>query len=162
MRHLILAAAALALLLGAQGALAHEGGDDLSPRQRHEWKCTEHYARLVGRLAYLEAKLGLNAEQQALFDTWRKAAVEGAGKVREACMERAASLDHDRTIVERLELLQKRLATGAEALEEAQAPLAALYQALDEDQRETVEHALRFGHGHHWHHHDHDGGEEQQ
>jgi hypothetical protein len=119
--------------------------------------CTEQFARLSGRLAYLEVKLDLTAEQHPLWDTWRAAVADGAGKVRAVCLQRVPNPDGRPTIIERLAHIQERLATGAAALQAAQPSLAALYQSLTPEQREMFEHGMRMEHGrHHRHDRDHD------
>jgi hypothetical protein len=156
-----------ALVLGAGVALADPDTADHAAMHRH-WRqiaCTEHFARLSARLAYLEVKLDLTAEQRPLWDKWRAAAADGAGKVRQACLDSVPATDAKPTIVDRLAHLQARLSTAAAALQTAQPSLAALYQSLTPEQREQFEHVLRMGrhHGHHggWGHHgwDHHGGD---
>jgi hypothetical protein len=121
-------------------------------RDDHGWasqRCSEHAARLAGRLAYLEVKLDLSAEQRPLWDKWRQAAMDGAMKVRAVCMERPAAAEARPTVVERAAHLQKMLATMAAALESAQPELAAVYQSLNDEQRDTFEKGMRPWHRHH-------------
>lgn len=153
----IIIAGIATLVLGAGIAVAEPGAPDRAGMDQH-WRqhaCTERYARLSARLAYLEVELDLTAEQRPLWDTWRAAVADGAGKVRTVCVGNVPAPDAKPTIVDRLAHLQERLATEAAAIQAAQPSLVALYQSLTPDQRDTVEHVLKMGHRHPggWHHH---------
>src|SRR5215813_6000121 len=50
----------------------HMGDPDFAKKM-----CIEHFARSSGRLAYLEAKLQLTADQQPLWDKWAEAVGKG-------------------------------------------------------------------------------------
>jgi hypothetical protein len=153
--------AALALCASVANAIAapdeHAGAD--RPGAHEHWRrhsCIEPFARLNGRLGYLEIKLSLTAAQRPLWDTWRAAVADGAGKVQDVCLKGAATPDAHPTIVERLAHIQEKLATEAAGLQAAQPSLAALYEALTTEQRELFERGLKIGHGHHRHHRDRD------
>jgi hypothetical protein len=128
----------------------------LGHREDHGWAsrhdCSERAARLAGRLAYLEVKLDLTAEQRPLWDKWRQATLDGAMKVRAVCMEKPAAAGARPTVVERAAHLQKMLATMAAAMDAAQPALAEVYQSLNDEQRDIFEKGMRP-----WHHHHHDG-----
>lgn len=155
---------AIALAAGAQVALAQPSPNEgTTPewqghREHHRWAghhrhghaCSERAARLSGRLAYLEVKLDLTADQRPLWDKWRQAAIDGAIKVRDVCMERPPTADSRPTVVDRAAHLQKLLATEASAMEAAQPALAAVYQSLNEEQRDIFERGMA---PRHWHHH---------
>lgn len=151
-------AALAAVVLGAGIAVADPAASDHAA-MRQQWRqhaCTERFARLSARLAYLEVKLELTAEQRPLWDKWRASVADGAGKVRTVCVGSVPAPDAKPTIVDRLAHLQERLATEAAALQAAQPSLVAVYQALTPEQRELFEHVLKMGHHHHhggWHHH---------
>ena len=130
----------------------HHHGDWANRHGRHP-DCSERAARLAGRLAYLEVKLDLTAEQRPLWDKWRQAALDGATKVRAVCMEKPTAAGSRPTVVERTAHFQKMLATMAAALDEAQPALAAVYQSLNDEQRDTFEKGMRPWHRHHhWRH----------
>jgi hypothetical protein len=154
----ILVAGFTALVISTGIAAADPAGQDQDAAEdagQHEhWRqeiCTEHFARLSARIAYLEVKLGLTADQRPLWDKWRAAVADGAGKVRDACLAEAKAPDGQPTIVDRLARLQVPLATQAAALQAAQPPLAALYQSLTPEQRDLVERAMKMSGGHHHH-----------
>lgn len=152
---------AIALAAGAQGALAQPSPNEgTTPqwqghREHHRWAghhrhaCSEQAARLSGRLAYLEVKLDLTADQRPLWDKWRQAVIDGATKVRAVCMERPPTADSRPTVVDRAAHLQKLLATKASAMEAAQPALAAVYQSLNEEQRNIFERGMAPRHRHH-------------
>ena len=76
---LVTAAAAFAQTSGGTGpAPAPKQSEQYDSATRVRSLCIEHFARSAGRLAYLEAKLELNAEQQPLWDKWRQAVAAGA------------------------------------------------------------------------------------
>lgn len=117
--------------------------------RRHGHACSERAARLAGRLAYLEVKLDLTGDQRPLWDKWRQAAIDGAMKVRAVCMEKPAATDARPTVVDRAVHMQKVLGTMASAMEAAQPALAAVYQSLNQEQRDIFERAMRPRHPHH-------------
>lgn len=151
----ILAGGLAALALCASVAIAIAAPPDDQAAATEHWRkqaCTEPFARLSGRLAYLEVKLNLTAAQRPLWDKWRAAVADGAGKVQADCLKPVAGpAEAHPTIVERLAHLQERLAAQAAGLQAAQPSLAALYQALTPEQRELFEHGMRMGHGRHGH-----------
>jgi len=158
----IMVAGFAALALCASVAVAVAAPDEPAgadrPGAHEQWRrhaCIEPFARLNGRLGYLEVKLSLTGAQRPLWDTWRAAVADGAGKVQAVCLKGAAAPDAHPTIVERLAHVQEKLATEAAGLQGAQPSLAALYQALTPEQRELFEHGLKMGHGRHHHHHRH-------
>lgn len=144
-----------ALAFCATVALAVAAPPDDQTAAREHWRkhaCTEPFAKLSGRLGYLEVKLDLTAAQRPLWDKWRAAVADGAGKVEAVCLKGAAAAPEAHpTIVERLAHTQERVAAEAAGLQAAQPSLAALYQALTPEQRELFEHGLRMGHGGHGH-----------
>lgn len=127
---------------------------------RAAWRhrvCTEHYARTIGRVAYLEAKLELTPDQQALWAKWRDAVTAGAAPVRDACSQSPSQSGERPNIVERQAYIGRIVMARAQALQNAQPALAALYQALSPEQREILDRPP----GHHgWRHGPHRGPEQ--
>jgi len=114
----------------AQGAIA----------PRREQICRDLYAGKVGELAFLEAKLSLDARQAPLFARWKQASLDIAKQHESECAgkaDRHADLrGHRPSVVDRMtmeeDLLKKRLADIA-----AERPaLTALYNALAPAQKE--------------------------
>src|SRR6266849_8583240 len=105
----------------------------------HQLDCTEGYARLAGRLAYLQAKLELTADQRALWDKWRDAVTSGADQRRALCKQSPFQPGAHPTIVERQAEFGRVTALRAQSLQSAQPALEALYQALRPEQREVLD-----------------------
>jgi hypothetical protein len=114
----------------------------------HQQVCTERYAHIVARLAYLEARLELTAEQHPLWDRWRDAVISGADQHRALCRQSPFRSGGHTTIVERQAYFGQITAARAQALQKAQPPLEALYQALNPEQREVLDRPM-IGHRHH-------------
>jgi hypothetical protein len=117
----------------------------------HQQACTERYAHIVARLAYLEARLELTAEQHPLWDRWRDAVISGADQQRALCRQSPFRGGHP-TIVERQAYFAQITAARAQALQRAQPALEALYQVLNPEQREVLDRPMNG----HRHHHDRD------
>ena len=87
-----------------------EGGPppDMQDRmrgQRREQICKDLYARKAGELAFLEAKLSLNAKQAPLFARWKQASLDVAKQHESDCAtheRQAGARDHRPTVVDRL------------------------------------------------------------
>jgi hypothetical protein len=122
--------------------------------EEHQRFCTERYARTAGRLAYLEAKLELTAEQRPLWEKWRDAAISGADQQRALCRQSPFGSDTRPTIVQRYAHFGQMTAARAQSLQTVQPALEALYQALSPEQRGVLDRPARE-HGHE-HHHDGD------
>jgi len=125
---------------------------------RAAWRhrvCTEHYARTVGRVAYLEAKLELTPDQQPLWAKWRDAVNAGAAPVRDACSQSPSQSGERPNVVERQAYIGRVVMARAQALQNAQPALAALYEALHPEQREILDRPPGGHHG--WHHGPHGG-----
>src|SRR5438552_18625388 len=102
----------------------------------HQFDCTEGYACLAGRLAYLQAKLELTTDQRALWDKWRDAVTSGADQRRALCRQSPLQPGAQPTIVERQARIGRMMAIRAQALQTAQPALEALYQTLSPEQRQ--------------------------
>jgi len=122
--------------------------------EQHQRFCTERYARTAGRLAYLEARLELTAEQRPLWEKWHDAAISGADQQRALCRQSPFGSDTRPTIVQRYAHFGQMTAARAQSLQTAQPALEALYQALSPEQRGVLDRPARE-HGHE-HHHDGD------
>jgi hypothetical protein len=122
-----------------------EGGPQSGMRDgtaRREQICRDLYAGKVGELAFLEAKLSLDARQAPLFARWKQASLDIAKQHEADCAgktARPAGLRGQRpTVVDRLaleeELLKRRLAD----IQAERPALAALYGALTPVQKEEL------------------------
>jgi hypothetical protein len=113
-------------------------GDGMAGREQI---CRDLYAGKVGELAFLEAKLALDAKQAPLFARWKQASLDIAKQHESECAgkppRRAADMrGHRRSVVDRLaleeDLLKRRLAD----IQAERPALAALYGALTPAQKE--------------------------
>ena len=114
----------------------HRGFAELAPDQR----CKEVYAREAGFLGYLGARLDLTAPQQPLWDKYRQAMLDSAGKRRQVCLDNAGAPGADLSALARRDRLEKFLAARLDALHQTRAPLEALYQSLTPEQRALLDH----------------------
>lgn len=123
-----------------------EGGppSDMRPDMQEgmmgrEQICKDLYARKVGELAFLEAKLSLNANQAPLFARWKQASLDIAKQHEGDCATPARSPQargHRFNVVDRLaleeDLLKKRLAD----IQAERPALTAFYNSLTPAQKE--------------------------
>ena len=136
------------------------------PAGWHKQMCTDHFARNVGRVAYVEAKLSLNDSQRPLFDSWKQT-VLGSAKSREGdCLSRQARPDgmHEHSIIERQARMQAMLQSRLADMNAEMPSLKALYDSLTPEQKQVFDHGAggdRGMHGHgmrdqgEWHHGEH-------
>lgn len=126
----------------AMAAPPAEGGpaaDGMMMGPRREQLCRDLYAGKVGELAFLEAKLSLDAKQAPLFARWKQTSLDIAKQHEADCAgkgARQAGLRGQRpSVVDRLtleeDLLKRRLAD----IQAERPALAALYGALTPDQK---------------------------
>ena len=127
--------------------------DHRRPFSQHQI-CVEGYAHKAGHLAYLEAKLELNPNQQALWDKWRQVSAAGAEKLRAACLAEAPKADAKLTALEREAFAETMLSLELDNLKSTRPALESLYAALTPEQQAVFD---RQGDGHHHHWHGHDG-----
>ncbi|MGZ5929711.1 MAG: Spy/CpxP family protein refolding chaperone [Rhizomicrobium sp.] len=134
----------------AQNTLAGPARDDMRTMPgaaemavRLKQMCEDHYAREVGRMAYLEARLNLTQPEQPLFARWKSVKVDIAKRRSAECSQQLGG--HGRDLnrkfsnpVERMtgeqDMLKRRLAD----LDAERPVLAALYGALTPQQREAL------------------------
>jgi Spy/CpxP family protein refolding chaperone len=124
----------------AEAGQAQDMPNAMGPRR--EQICRDLYAGKVGELAFLEAKLSLDARQTPLFDRWKQASLDIAKQHEGDCAgkplaARAARLRGQRpNVVDRLtqeeDMLKKRLAD----IQAERPALAALYNALTPQQKQ--------------------------
>jgi hypothetical protein len=128
-------------LSGRVAAPPAEGGPPLPDRaQRREQMCRDLYAGKVGELAFLEAKLSLDAKQAPLFANWKQTSLDIAKQHQADCTAKttgqAGLRGQRRNVMERLtleeDLLKRRLAD----IQAERPALAALYGALTPAQKE--------------------------
>jgi len=107
---------------------------------RREQLCRDLYAGKVGELAFLEAKLSLDAKQTPLFARWKQASLDIAKQHEADCAgksARPAGLRGQRpTVVDRLALEEDLLKRRLTDIQAERPALAALYGALTPAQKE--------------------------
>jgi hypothetical protein len=157
----LLAGSAFAQSAPASNQDGHHGwmhhGD---PAAFHANMCSDRYARAAAKLAYVDAKLDLNASQKPLFEAW-KTSVLGSAKAGEAvCLAHKPDMAHPPTALERAAMMHKMLEARLAAMDAAQPSLEAFYNSLSAAQKAEVDHMgpHRFGGDHGgWHHGPGDG-----
>lgn len=105
--------------------------------------CADRYARAVGVLAYVEAKLQLTPAQQPLFARWKDVKLSAAAARRDKCDTRTASVADGKwrddrkshSVVDRMnreeDMLKQRLAQ----LQAERPALEALFNSLTSEQK---------------------------
>ena len=101
--------------------------------------CEDRYAREVGRMAYLETRLKLTQAEQPLFGRWKEVSLDIAKRRSADCGQQAAKEDRrEPSLIDGMareeDMLKRRIAD----LDAERPALAALYNALTPDQRETL------------------------
>ena len=127
--------------------------------------CIEHFARSAGRLAYLEAKLQLNSDQQPLWNKWADATSAGNATMRDDCVAAVPAKDTPKTTLDRDSTIEKLLSDKLDALKTARPALEALYQSLTPERRVAFDRGTELGHrmgGHKWHHHGQESGQDRE
>ena len=158
----LLAAGATAYAADADGAHRHHMAGNFDPVAWHKQMCTDHYARNVGRVAYIEAKLSLTDSQRSLFDGWKQTVLGSAKSREDDCLARQPQMGerHDHSVVERQARMEQRLQHRLADLTAEQPSLKALYDSLSPEQRQVFDRPGPMGHGGHgphghgdWHQH---------
>ena len=128
-----------------QGRWAMQGG----PMMRRMWmmrwdpreRCIDRLAWRAARRAYVEAKLGLTAQQRPLWDKLQSIAESEQQKERQLCQELKPR--EEMTLLDRLDRAQQFLSAKLDALQSAKPALQALYQALTPEQQAIMNHPFR-------------------
>jgi hypothetical protein len=107
-----------------------------NPARRAQF-CKDMYARKVGELAFLGAKLSLTANQEPLFDHWKQARLDIAKQHQDACSSHEMHKPGDRPgLVDRMNteetMLKKRIAD----LDAEKPSLTAFYDSLTPAQKQ--------------------------
>jgi LTXXQ motif family protein len=151
---LLSATAAIAQTAGSGGpAPAPQGFEHHDPVARMKAMCIEHFARSAGRLAYLEARLQLTADQQPQWDSWRQAVAAGSEKERTDCLADLPATGTRPTALDRDSHMEKMMATKVATLQAARPALEALYRSLTPEQRAVFDRPMHGEHEGQHHHH---------
>ncbi len=149
MKHRVLGALFALPMMLPLAAHADMGDDHKDGAERHQEMCSDHYAHTAGKLAYLQAKLGITDKQQDAWNRFYGSEIDSAAKERDACL---AEKDHGQhpTVLEQEDRLEKMLSNKLDALRASRGPLEDLYKVLSADQKDEFD---EFGEEqqHHWH-----------
>jgi hypothetical protein len=135
-----------------------DGGQGAMPMRemgaRREQMCHDMYAGKVGELAFLEAKLSLDAKQAPLFDRWKQTSLDIAKQREALCANRqplrtAGERGQRSSIVDRLTREEDMLKRRLSDIEAERPALAALYGALTPQQKEEFGRGGMHGMGRH-------------
>lgn len=110
---------------------------------RREQICRDLYAGKVGELAFLEAKLSLDARQAPLFARWKQASLDIAKQHEADCAGKTARHVGPRgqrpSVVDRMTLEEDLLKRRLSDIQAERPALAALYGALTPVQKEEFQ-----------------------
>ena len=163
---ILLAATAIAAFAApvafAQSAPPSDGG-----QMQHAWhkpspeqmaafraeRCKSHYARVAGKLAYLQADLSITEAQRGAFDEWKDVVLSSAKTRSETCLAHTAEGKemHHHDALERQARMEKMLEGRLSQLKAQRPALEHLYASLTPDQKKEFDRAAAMGrhHGHH-------------
>lgn len=109
--------------------------------------CKDMYARRVGELAFLEAKLSLAPNQVSLFDHWKQASLTIAKQHEDACVGRQQLKPgrQEHSLVDRLAKEETMLKSRLADLDAEKPSLIALYDSLTPAQKQEFGFAAMHG-----------------
>ena len=106
--------------------------------------CADRYARAVGRLAYVEAKLDLTPAQQPLFTRWKSVKLDAANSHRAKCGDHDMhKMARQHGVLDRMTREEDMLKNRLAELQAEQPALEALINSLTPEQKRA------FGGDHH-------------
>ncbi|HEX4105758.1 MAG TPA: Spy/CpxP family protein refolding chaperone [Rhizomicrobium sp.] len=105
----------------------------------HKQRCEDGYARSVGRMAYLETRLGLTGSQQSLFSALRSVRLGIAKEHADACAAHDVSqMRQQASPVDRMARMEDRLKKRIADMDAERPAFAALYGALSPEQQKAL------------------------
>ena len=161
MKRRVLIAVITPFILGAGIALAQDAPPPgtamahrpwyMSPAEmakHHADMCTNRYARAVGGMAFLEAKLALTTDQKPLFEGWKDVVLSDAKARSTACLD--MKMPEKELFIEHLQRAETMMQSRVDALKAQMPTLEKLDNALNGDQKRVLERAVyaRLA----WHH----------
>jgi LTXXQ motif family protein len=138
---------------GSPSAMVPGMGRVIIRAPREGQLCQDMYARKAGDLAFLEAKLQLNAGQQALFARWKAVSLDNAKRDEGACNTRVQKLRTAQLpdMMLRLDREEAMLKTRLADIQAERPALEALYGALNQTQKQEFAQTAGPGLGDHMH-----------
>lgn len=116
--------------------------------------CQDMYARKAGEMAFLEAKLQLNAGQQPLFARWKGISLDVAKRHESDCsgrVQKARTAGQRPDMLQRLDREETMLKTRLADIQAERPALNALYATLNPTQKQEFARAARHRMGEHMH-----------
>ncbi|HUO92674.1 MAG TPA: Spy/CpxP family protein refolding chaperone [Rhizomicrobium sp.] len=181
---ILLAAASIATFAAPVAFAQSAPSSDGAQQQEHAWhkpnpeemaawhaeRCKSHYARVAGKLAYLQADLQITDAQRSAFEQWKDVVLSSAKSRSDACLAQTPEGQqmHHHDALERNARMEKMLEAKLAQLKAERPALENLYASLTPDQKKEFDQAEALGHGHHGHHMGHgerfgrDGGWQQK
>ena len=129
------------------------GMDHAMMRQPGQF-CQDMYAHKAGEMAFLEAKLQLNASQQPLFARWKGVSLDIAKRHEGDCsgrVQKARAAGQRPDMMQRLDREEDMLKTRLADIQAERPALEALYGALNAAQKQEFARAARHGMGERMH-----------
>ena len=114
--------------------------DRMMRRDPQQW-CIDRLARRAARLAYVQVKLNLTAEQRPLWDKVQSAAQAEGQKQAQLCASLKPGAEP--TVLDRMDRMQQFLSARIEALQSERPAVQALYQALTPEQQAILNRPFR-------------------
>ncbi len=112
---------------------------DKAEMEKHRAQmCSDHYARAVGKLAYLETKLALTDQQKPAFERWKDVKLTSAKAHSAACATRQWP-GPDASIMERVKMQTKHLQDRLAELKAETPSLEALVGTLSAEQQKALQ-----------------------
>jgi LTXXQ motif family protein len=113
--------------------------------------CQDMYAHKAGEMAFLEAKLQLNTNQQPLFARWRAISLDVAKRHEGDCSGRIQKARTKPDMMQRLDREEAMLKTRLADIQAERPALGALYGALNQTQKQEFARTAGQGMGEHMH-----------
>jgi hypothetical protein len=111
----------------------------------HQQMCSDRYARHVGQIAYLEARLSLSDAQRPLFASWKDVILSSAKSRESQCLAMRPDFAHPPSLLDREAHLHDRLQQRLAEMDAQRPAMTALYQSLSPDQKRIFD---GIGRGH--------------
>jgi hypothetical protein len=114
--------------------------------------CQDMYARKAGEMAFLEAKLQLNASQQPLFARWRTVSLDIAKRHESECsgrVQKVRAAGQRPDVIQRLDREEDMLKARLADIQAERPALDAFYGALNQTQKQEFARAARHEMGDH-------------
>jgi len=130
------APAALAADAPAPGPMHHMQMDKGWAHKHHDRWCKDIYPRAVGKIAYLEAKLGLTPQQKTLFERWKRVKLAAVKEHADQC---TTMKPPGPGIMARLDVEQQMLEARLSDIKAERPSLKALVASLNDNQQRILE-----------------------